>query len=233
MSLDGIHCGSFSVSDNIGHQVRSGIDSNPTADLKLGKTFAKEDGHLGYVHPSGTVYTLTPPGDGGNEHLSDILVQDDDFNHNLSDSELFVTAEEGTWYKFIADLIITPANGVGGGENPRSGFVFNLNHSGGADQPASMDHMSYAVTRLHQLGNSGESVEAIEVTSKSTVIELDITSGKHRIRIQGYLKVNEGGVVGFQCSALLGDEFADQEATMHVGSLMDLLPMPADEIPVE
>jgi hypothetical protein len=61
---DGIHCGPFNVSGSVGLHVRSGISATPTADVRLGQMFAQVDGHLGYIHPSGTAYTLTPPGSG-------------------------------------------------------------------------------------------------------------------------------------------------------------------------
>lgn len=63
--LDGIHCGPFRVSDSIGLHVRSGINPTPTSDIRLGQIYALPDGHLGYRHPEGTEYVLTPPGSGG------------------------------------------------------------------------------------------------------------------------------------------------------------------------
>jgi hypothetical protein len=62
---DGIHCGPFNVSGGLGLHPRSGASEFPTTDPRLGTVFAQVDGHLGYVHPSGTAYTLTPPGTGG------------------------------------------------------------------------------------------------------------------------------------------------------------------------
>jgi hypothetical protein len=61
---DGIHCGPFNVSGSVGLHPRSGVSAVPATDPRLGQVFAQVDGHLGYAHPSGTAYTLTPPATG-------------------------------------------------------------------------------------------------------------------------------------------------------------------------